>query len=443
MSTVREYFVTEAREYLAALEGLLAADEAFDADALLRHARALRGGAQMADDETVVTLASALESAARALAAGRRTRSAALDSIMRDTVSLLRDLVASPPDGDDDRTSAMLRRWSAAGIDPAGGRAASPYRDDDGLPSASANGTPAGFRAFAATQAEGILSVLDGALDALRERPRDREPLKAILRRQRALLGAAALDSLPVLAETLRAVDDVTHLVARVRPDVTGEWLDPYVAARDVLDWVVRRIRRGGPIAGEPEALERLRTATARLIEAHADAQKERAAPDTPSAAEISAEDRAVFRREAATLLDRMARMAAALSTAPEGRRATLRQELQDAFTALSDNARAFGLTDAAALALTGRTWLEAGDPAALDALLDRVRGRIEADESGDAPETPARGAVPIERLLYRGDAALRRALELRPALEAALADQPDARAALDEVFDLIRSALE
>jgi hypothetical protein len=47
-------------------------------------------------------------------------------------------------------------------------------------------------------------------------------------------------------------------------------------------------------------------------------------------------------------------------------------------------------------------------------------------------------GVVPIEQLQYSGEKALRRALELKPALDR-LASDAAARAAIDEVFDLIR----
>jgi hypothetical protein len=50
---------------------------------------------------------------------------------------------------------------------------------------------------------------------------------------------------------------------------------------------------------------------------------------------------------------------------------------------------------------------------------------------------------VPVEELCYRGDAALRRALELQPLLAEALARDEEALEALAEVFDLIRLGLE
>jgi hypothetical protein len=56
-------------------------------------------------------------------------------------------------------------------------------------------------------------------------------------------------------------------------------------------------------------------------------------------------------------------------------------------------------------------------------------------------PEEPA--AVPIATLEYRGEAALRRALSLRQGLEEAIPDNPELREQLEELFDLVRLALE
>ncbi|MFW6079271.1 MAG: hypothetical protein ACODAE_06605, partial [Gemmatimonadota bacterium] len=390
-----------------------------------------------------------------------------------------------------------IDRWRDVGVEPAlptvrpterpaqapSGSAPRPSGPAAGPPTASES-----FHAFAAREAEGVLAALDAALHELRDRPLDREPLKSILRRQRALLGAAALDSLPALAETLHVVDEVTRLVARRNPAVTGDWLEPYTAARDTLTWAVPRIRAGESLEDGPPAMTRLRQARDRLVAAHAETTPTEPAPPEPPTQEISPDDVAAFRSEAADLLARVRRMTEELATATPDRRKILRRELREVLTALSNNARTFRMSDAAALALTGRAWLEAGDPAALDSLLERLRERlgIEADSPVDdeaarqrsaspqpeeskpqesapqesAPEesapdlasspvsasrtepAPPREPVPIEDLVYRGEAALRRALELRPALEAAVEGDPDARERLDELFDLIRLAL-
>ncbi|HEX2188988.1 MAG TPA: hypothetical protein VHG51_08835, partial [Longimicrobiaceae bacterium] len=71
--------------------------------------------------------------------------------------------------------------------------------------------------------------------------------------------------------------------------------------------------------------------------------------------------------------------------------------------------------------------------------------------EPAPAPEAPAEpaqveeGVVPVESLLFRGEAALREALRLRPEVErlAATDDGAALRARLDELFDLVALGME
>lgn len=62
--------------------------------------------------------------------------------------------------------------------------------------------------------------------------------------------------------------------------------------------------------------------------------------------------------------------------------------------------------------------------------------------ESGPAGEAAA-DVVPIEDLEYRGEAALDRALQLRPALQNAIVSDEPSGPLLEELFDLIRLGLK
>src|SRR5687768_1661331 len=75
MSTLREFFTTEATDVLGALTKLVQRLDGGSADhaALQRHTRELRGSAQMAREDRVYRAAVGLESAARALAARSKT----------------------------------------------------------------------------------------------------------------------------------------------------------------------------------------------------------------------------------------------------------------------------------------------------------------------------------------------------------------------------------
>lgn len=84
------------------------------------------------------------------------------------------------------------------------------------------------------------------------------------------------------------------------------------------------------------------------------------------------------------------------------------------------------------------------GQLAVLERAVEGVRsGRTEPDprmEEGSMEEQHVEGdrVVPVEDLEYRGEAALARALELRPALEDAIVADEPVGPILEELFDLI-----
>src|SRR5690606_21416950 len=113
---------------------------------------------------------------------------------------------------------------SPAGIAPTGVAPASPASPASGAErTADAEArSRIEFHAYVAAEVSGILSTVEAALHRLELVPRDREPLKSILRRQRALLGSARLESLTEIAETLRSIDQVCRLIARRDVPVQG-----------------------------------------------------------------------------------------------------------------------------------------------------------------------------------------------------------------------------
>src|SRR5690606_31308216 len=168
-----------------------------------------------------------------------------------------------------------------------------------------------------------------------------------------------------------------------------------------------------------------------------------------PAQGELPVEVVNFFRSEAGALVERIERPAGERPQAG-GRHRGAHRELRDTVTALRDLAATFGFTGSTAAA---ERLLEAveGDGAA-QGLSAEVRRLVTsevpghagplADSTGTVPgemavpdqakvpfgahagQPRAQGGpgegdvVPIEDLLYRGEAALRRALELRPALD-------------------------
>ena len=119
---------------------------------------------------------------------------------------------------------------------------------------------------FAAHEVAGVVNELEAGLVTLALDARNRDPLKAILRRQRALLGAARLDEIAVVAEALRATEDMTRVIAKLNVPVKEEWLAVFRSARDVLKAAVDPLRRGENPPPNP-ALSRLRTLRQELLD--------------------------------------------------------------------------------------------------------------------------------------------------------------------------------
>lgn len=342
MSTLRAYFDREAADQLRRLAEVIRADADVDHAELLRLARALRGTANLAREDHVYRAALGFESAARSLTQLQtpwdgRTREL-LGEALADLTALATN--AEAEDVRELRVAHILERCvplaeAQTTTAPAAATAQRLERERRR------------FREYVAREAAGIAGVIDESMAAFALDPLGREPLTAVLRRHRALLGAARLDDVKIVAETLRAVEDISGIIMRLNAPVKKEWLDVFRCARDVL-------------RGAAEAL---------------------GAGEEP-------------------------RQSTALS-----RLRTLHEELLDRYGAI--------------------------EPAAPPAAPPPVFMPAESTDRGQDAEPT------IDQLCYEGPAALRRALELRPRVEAALRDEPGANEVIDELFDLIRLGLE
>ena len=468
MPSLRDYFLTESADYLARLDSIASGDES-DAEGLLRAARALRGAAQMAREDRVRRVASALEVAGRQLTRGERAWDDDARRRVRETVADLKTLSTG---GEADAAGASveeqaLARWREVGVAPDEG-AAAPKADG---PSEAPDED---LRRYVATEIRGVIEELERAIPVLTRSPMGRDPLKAILRRQRALLGSAGLERYPVVAATLQTLEDATRRIARQNLGVEGDWLALYTKSHAVLGEAVPRIEAGAAADPDGATFSELRSLREQLI----GAQAEEPAFQPPAAPYGGGEPNEVlgfFRDEATKLVDRVERMAGAFAAATDERRGQLRQDLRDALNALRDTSRTFGFEEPARASEQALARLAEAAATSLLGTVTRLREVIqsvtgEPGEGASAPEavapagvasaspavapapaasaeTPApagEGAVvPIEDLLYRGHAALRRAQELRPQIERALkSDDAAARESVDELFDLMRLAM-
>lgn len=501
MTTVQEFFRTEAEDCLRRLDALLdgAVADGVDAPELLRLTRLLRGSAQMAREDDIAALARAFESVARAVVSNVVAWDEELAARARETVAELRALVEAEAGQERAERAARavraLDRWRP-----------SPAETPTEPSPAAARAVAEEFQDFAAREVAGIGAEMDRCLPILEREPRNREPLKAILRRQRALLGAARIDELPPVAEALRAIDRICRLIARQDAPVEGDWLELFRTARRVLAESVEGLVAGTPPTETP-SLESLRAIRDGLLDRYGVLQ-EPLRPQVQAGVEPPKNVGDFFRHEAGVLLTRIERMASDLDRATGDRQTVLRRELQAAITALRDTALGLGFGRTARMAETALARVGGITASEVLDLLPSLRETVETDqpvsvsvargeeeasraEAGVAasPEAPGvaagpdgttgvavtadggsgaaashegapgvatshdgasasghgaggeteREVVPIATLVYRGAALVQRAEELRPILERALAGNDEALEALSELYDLIR----
>ena len=292
MPTLREFFATEAGELLVELGKAVQRLDGGSGDAaeLQKHTRGLRGSAQMAREDRVYRAAVGLEAAARSLAAGALGWSEDLSARVRRTLEDVAALVrgGETDDAADARVRRTLDRWKEIGVDmPQAGPVA---QGAEQVSEASHQ-----FRQFAAHEVAGIVAEMDVSLETLVAEPRNRDPLKAILRRMRALLGAARLDEISVVAEALRATEDVTRIIAKLNAPVKEEWLAVFRAARDVLRMALGSLQKA-EIPGPSHALSKLRVLRQELTDRYGGGEQAGGtytpptpAPPSPSPSSVTA----------------------------------------------------------------------------------------------------------------------------------------------------------
>ena len=369
MATLREYFTTEAADYLAQLAAAVQQLDTGSGDPieLHKHSRGLRGSAQMAREERVYRAALGLEAAVRSVATGVVNWTEDVSTRVRRTLEDIDALVKGEEADEqaDGRLKRALDRWREVGVDlpnePAAG----------GAPVSEASRQ---FQQFAAHEIGGIVTEMETALLTLAADARNRDPLKSILRRQRALLGAARLEEISVVAEALRATEDMTRVIAKLNVPVKEEWLAVFRSARDVLKAAIEPLQRGEAPTTSP-ALSKLRT---------------------------------------------------------------LRQELLDRYGEGEAVAVTGGPTAAASAAAAAAAPVMPTTPVPTPpASPPPVSSPAPPPAPHAAPD--AAEAVPIEALLYEGQRALQRALEMRPTFERIAGNNAEALDKVSELFDLIR----
>jgi chemotaxis protein histidine kinase CheA len=457
MPTLNEYFRTEAQDFLTALERSLQRTPVPDTIELHRSVRGLRGTAQMAREQRVYDVVAAFEAVTRSLAGGALVWSDQFASRARDTIADLRVLLDRTEEDEqlDARVTDAAARWTLDDSSAAPERATASF--DVGTRE---------LREFVAREAAAIADTLDNGIRDLQADPMDREPLRTILRRQRALLGSARLEEIPVVADILRSIEELTRVIAKLDVGVKQEWLDIYRVARDALQSTIAPLLRD-EVPEPSKAVSRLRHMREELLERYGSAEDDdgvadsafvepiahSAAPYAPAFTHGSgaagqswaedADDDPALDLPAADEVDAddaMLDLSAADEVGADGAMLDLSAddevEADGVMLDLSSDDEVD--VDAGVLELSIDDEFEPVDDSALDPSRDAV---VEAPlQSADGP---AVGVMEIAALSYTREDALARAMELRDLIMRAAAHDPQARDAVDELFDLIQIALE
>jgi len=481
-----EFFILEASDYVEQLDRLLLDGGASgpDTGALQRVARALRGTATMAKLPSFAGVAAALERVGRALQEGTIRWDPALGGALVSAIDDLRILLRG------------ARTWSAEEEHRARSRAADLSRyapivagGGAGTPGTSGGRDlgPAATSAFLSTEAANIAA----GLELLTTHGGDSATAANVLRRVRALRGVAGVSEIGPLADVLEATEESGRSLE------TGESMTPEVrtlleAAAAHLRTLSAEVRTGGDVnapSSTRDAFEAARDALATPA-----AERERVVPieelfypedtgvvEAAAAPPTSASDR--FRLELVSLGEHLRQVVASARRATEPASvARSRREITRAMRALEAAAASFGhreIADAIADRARETEGLGGANLALLDQLAVQLsRPDLSVEELRAAlvpvpppppprptPREPVNAAslidstlfaldelepaafaervaipedtvVPIEALLYRGRAALDRAVEIRDALRTS--GSYDDREALDELFDLL-----
>ncbi len=459
-----DFFADEAGDYLKKLSSALSGSSPPNADELRRLSRALRGSARMADQEAISQAAGAIQALAQDLTAGRRHWSPDLNQSLRWALGEIRQLVQSvgnPPADVAERVEAIsIRLGESRPLAPP------PAKDDQR------------FRRYLGTELRGLASEIGDALGVLERDPRNREPLKRLLRKIRPLRGIEGVDALPGVGTALGAVEEVILRIADTAATVGPGHLALFRRAQQALEDVATELIRGEAPEEVAVAGEEIEDLKERVLETAAQREIiwvselfEETGPhliECPMADQGAGSWEAFFALEATGSLDTIDRLRAELAAdAPAP--AKIGERLAQTLRHLRERAVAFEhgamgrvarrAGAAVKAAAEGPPWRlqtianELGNTvSALREYIDasgedaRHRALTRAEASLEAATHPSRTVVDIESLTFEPSDALARARRLSGEVEGLLRGaRPDfgrARQLLEEALGLVEHAL-
>jgi hypothetical protein len=236
-----EFFAMEAGEYLERLDGLVSPAGVPEPEELVRLTRALRGSALMANQQTIASVAAALEAVARGLRESRiawdaGTRQLAIRAI--DDLKVLIRSLGGWSSREEDKARAITQELERlAGVRPVA-RPSGP------------RGADTGTRAFVAREGAAVASELNRLASALLQNPAT-APAAAVLAAMQPLRGVAGLADLPPIPDILDGVERAAGMLDQGVPPAEASAV--FQAAARALARAAREAAAGPPAGDSPE----------------------------------------------------------------------------------------------------------------------------------------------------------------------------------------------
>ncbi|UCC71211.1 MAG: hypothetical protein JSV86_12550 [Gemmatimonadota bacterium] len=226
-----EIFAADARKYVDRLREALGGEGGPNVDGVRRAARRLHHAAVLANHEAAAYASTALQKVSVQVVAGKRAWSDDLDRSLREVVKQLDAVVTALPKRDGEAELRLRSAVDALSDEPASLTAES--ADDAVNPNAPTVEVDP-------DEAEAVLSALIGdlgdAVERLENDPRDREPLKTMLRKIRRLRELERVDVLSPEDKALSAVEELILQIADLNATVGPGYLTVFRHAREVLE---------------------------------------------------------------------------------------------------------------------------------------------------------------------------------------------------------------
>lgn len=256
--SISEIFAADARKHMDRLRAAVEVEGPPNSDNLRRACRRLHHSAVLANHDVVIRASAVLQKTAVQLMAGKRAWSDDLADTVRRTVMTLDEVIGALPSGDPEAETRL--QSVAAKLIP----------EDGSRPTAGSGSNGDGVAAVlppeARDEADELLRTLivdlGGAVERLGNDPRDREPLKLMLRKIRRLRELGRIEVLSPPDRALGAVEELILNIADMNATVGPGYLTVFSHAREVLEELERGEETGPSVtqvSGRAVEVDRLK----------------------------------------------------------------------------------------------------------------------------------------------------------------------------------------